>query len=91
MHYSAPALNSAFASSFQKAGWDSSITRYYLTRDPSLLRRCIDLPASEQKQLLTAAGAKMYPSFNQTDFVKDKMVPELDLDRDVGRSPSTCS
>ena len=75
--YSPVALNKAFASAFERAEWKSSIAPYYLTRDPDLLRRCVNLPAPDQKRLLEEAGATIYRTSNQTDFLKNKVAVEV--------------
>lgn len=71
-------LNNAFAEEFQKYSWADSRYNYYITLNRELMEKSILMPAKEQKEFLIANGEKepIY-SYNQTDFVKDKIAVEV--------------
>lgn len=77
MHFSPAALNEALKSAFRAAKWESQVTTYFLSRDVEQLRKGVNLPAAEQKQLLELGESPVYRSSNQTDFVKDKVAVEV--------------
>ncbi len=57
--------------------WESVRTNYWVCRDAATNRRIIDLPPAEQEAVITDAGFEALPSYNQTDFVKDKVAVEV--------------
>ncbi len=70
-------LNRAFADRFQAAGWGESRTSYWVTKDYNLIRGTMHLPPTEQRQQIEAAGHVPIFSYNQTDFVKDRVAVEI--------------
>jgi hypothetical protein len=48
-----------------------------LTEDEKLIRKTMHLTAAEQKAEIEGAGKKAIFSFNQTDFVKDRIAVEV--------------
>lgn len=71
-------LNSAFSSAFNKLGWKESRYSYYITLDRELMEKSVLMPAKEQKDFLIKNGdTKPIFSYNQTDFVKDKIAVEV--------------
>lgn len=70
-------LNAAFNEAFKAKGWQEKRTSYWVTRDAQLIRKTMSLPASEQKQAIIAAGEKPIASYNQTDFVKERVAVEV--------------
>ena len=75
--YSPVDLNKSFASALDGLGWHESRTSYWVTADAKLIRQTLPLPAREQKQAIIDAGEKPIFSFNQTDFVKQRIAVEL--------------
>lgn len=76
--YSPSELNDAFEKEFYKLKWDESRYSYYITLNRDLMEQSIPMSANEQKDFLIANGEKepIY-SYNQTDFVKDKIAVEI--------------
>lgn len=72
------ALNEAFNSEFYKRRWEESRYNYYITLNRELMEKSVLMPAKEQKDFLVTNGEKepIY-SYNQTDFVKDKIAVEV--------------
>lgn len=75
--YSPTVLNASFKSIFEGLGWSEARYSYYITLDRELMLLSLDLPAHEQKKLLESKGEKPIFSYNQTDFVKDKVAVEV--------------
>lgn len=75
--FSPTAMNMAFHVSFAKSSWSESRTSYWVTDDYSLIRRTLPLSAAEQKREIEAAGKRAIFSYNQTDFVKNRVAVEV--------------
>ena len=77
--YSAPALARAFSAELQSRGWQSARISHWTTSDPKAILRGVELPAAEQKAEIEEAGLAPIQSYNQTDFVKDRIAVEVQL------------
>lgn len=76
--FSPPAINESFNIAFSKRGWGESRYNYYITLNRDLMEKSISLSAKEQKDFLIQHGEKApIFSYNQTDFVKDKIAVEV--------------
>lgn len=75
--YAPKRLNKRFKSEFRKAYWEESRTNYWVTDDYELIRKTLHLSAGEQKKEIIAAGHRAISSYNQTDFVKNRVAVEL--------------
>ncbi len=71
-------LNEAFNTEFYIRKWAESRYNYYITLNRELMEKSVLMSAKEQKEFLIANGEKkpIY-SYNQTDFVKDKIAVEV--------------
>jgi len=76
--YSPIDINKAFDREFSKKKWVQSRYNYYITLNRELMDQSVLMPAKEQKDFLIKHGEKkpIY-SYNQTDFVKDKIAVEV--------------
>lgn len=76
--YSPIDLNNEFKRHFRSKGWEESRYNYYITLNRELMEKSINLSAKEQKKFLIAHGEKdpIY-SYNQTDFVKNRIAVEV--------------
>ena len=77
MLYAPKELNIEFKDRFESLGWDESRTSYWVTSDAQLIRRTIQMPAAEQKKQIEDAGLNPIYSYNQTDFVKNRVAIEV--------------
>jgi hypothetical protein len=75
--YSPKALNFCFKNLLKKKGWEESRVSYWVTSDEKLIRKTYQIPPIEQKKLILEAGATPIFSYNQTDFVKDRVAIEV--------------
>lgn len=75
--YSPIALNKAFHDALQKRKWEEDRVSYWVTSDAELIRQTLLLSTAEQKTAIETAGKKPIFSYNQTDFVKDRIHIEV--------------
>ena len=76
--YSPVDLNKEFNKEFQKLGWNETRYSYYITLDRELMEKSIPMSSNEQKKFLEDNGEKSpIFSYNQTDFVKNKIAVEV--------------
>ena len=76
--YSPKELNKEFEKKFAARNWGESRYSYYITLDRELMEQSILMPTNKQRKFLQDNGEKspIY-SYNQTDFVKDKIAVEV--------------
>lgn len=75
--YSPKDLNDSMRDGFRSRGWEPRLASYYVTRDAKLIRKTLNLSPEEQKRQIEEAGEECTRSFNQTDFVKDRIAVEV--------------
>jgi hypothetical protein len=75
--FSPTAMNACFKHELEKHGWEPSRTDYWVTADHKLIRQTVGLPADEQKRLIQEAGEIPLATYNQTDFIKDRVQIEV--------------
>ncbi len=77
--YSPKAMNEAMEAGFAACAgaWRSVRTDYFVCEDADTNRRIIDLPILEQRSVIRDAGFEPIRSYNQTDFVKDRVAVEV--------------
>jgi len=75
--YSPIDMNNEFKQRFTNLDWAGTRTAYWVTEDARLIRRTMHLSAAEQKAEIEAQGLRPIYSYNQTDFVKDRVAVEV--------------
>ncbi len=75
--YSPVDMNKAFHGELTLRDWHESRTAYWVTSDYRLIRKTMQLTPEQQYQEITGAGASPIRSYNQTDFVKDRIAIEV--------------
>jgi len=75
--FSPKEMNKSMGEEFRKREWRESRTSYWVTRNARLIRATMTLPIEEQKKAIEAAGEDPIYSYNQTDFVKDRVAVEV--------------
>ena len=75
--YSPIDLNSAIAASFKERGWEQRRQGFWVTGDERTVRRIVSLSPDKQRQAIKAAGQQPIHSYNQTDFVKERVAVEV--------------
>jgi len=77
--YSPIDLNASFKRLLRARGWEESRVSYWVTKSEKLIRKTLTMPAAEQKKEILDAGETPIFSYNQTDFVKDRVAVEVQL------------
>lgn len=75
--YSPIDLNCMFKKELYKHGWEESRVSYWVTKDEKLIRRTISMPLDMQKQEIEKQNETAIFSYNQTDFVKNRVAIEV--------------
>ncbi len=75
--YSPIDMNAAFKRLLRKKAWEESRVSYWVTSSEKLIRKTLTMNADEQKREIEAAGEIPIFSYNQTDFVKDRVAIEV--------------
>ena len=70
-------MNMAFTHLLRGHDWRENRVSYWVTRTEKLIRKTLEMSAEEQKLEIEAAGEKPIFSYNQTDFVKDRVAIEV--------------
>lgn len=70
-------MNQRFKDELGKRGWKERRAEFWVTRDEQVVRGIIGLPPEEQKQRIVEAGLEPIYSYNQSDFVKERVVVEV--------------
>lgn len=77
MLYSPKDMNKAFEREFKAHHWSSTKVDYWVTGTESLIRATMALDPEDQRQAIIDAGEKPLKSYNQTDFVKERVAVEV--------------
>lgn len=75
--YSPIDLNNSFKELLRKRNWEESRVGYWVTKDEKLIRKTLALEPDEQKKVILEAGNEPIYSYNQTDFVKERIALEV--------------
>jgi hypothetical protein len=70
-------MNIAFKDLLRAKGWQENRVSYWVTRNEKLIRKTLTMSPEEQKREIEAAGEKAIYSYNQTDFVKERVAIEV--------------
>lgn len=77
LKYSPIDMNSSFANLLKARSWQESRVTYWVTHDEKLIRQTLTQTANEQKLEIERAGLTPILSYNQTDFVKERVAIEV--------------
>jgi hypothetical protein len=75
--YSPDDMNKMFKEQLSKYNWKESRVSYWVTKNESLIRQTLTKSPDIQKQEIEAQGEIAIRSYNQTDFVKDRVALEI--------------
>lgn len=79
MLYAPTALNKRYGEEFNKRGWQSQTTHNWLSEHLDDIKKIARLPTGEQLAYLEQLGREKLHTYNQTDFVKDRVAVEMQL------------
>lgn len=77
LFYSPKDMNKAFSAGFEQTGWRERRNQFWVTDDAKVLRGIYNLSEQEQRKAIKASGHTPIMSYNQTDFVKDRVAVEV--------------
>ena len=75
--YSPIEMNKSFKKLLEPKKWIESRVSYWVTKDEKLIRKTLTMPPDKQKEEIEQAGSSPIFSYNQTDFVKDRVAIEV--------------
>lgn len=75
--YSPVGMNADFKRLLRDKSWEESRVSYWVTKSEKLIRKTLTMTPKEQKKEIEAAGEVPIFSYNQTDFVKDRVAVEV--------------
>lgn len=75
--YSPIEMNHEVHKNFEIKGWSEHRTSYWVTSDAKLIRKTMQMKPPEQKAEIEQAGFIPIMSYNQTDFVKERVAVEV--------------
>lgn len=75
--YSPIDMNRAFRDGLKARGWSERRRTFWLSADERLMRSIYGLPEEEQKLAIQKAGHTPIMTYNQTDFVKERVAVEV--------------
>lgn len=76
LKFSPKAMNREFRARLNETQWEESRVTYWVTKSEKLIRATLTKTAQEQKAEIIAQGEAIL-SYNQTDFVKDRVALEV--------------
>jgi hypothetical protein len=75
--YSPIDMNNSFREKLTKLSWAESRVSYWVTKDEKLIRKTLTMSPENQKTEIESTGEKAIFSYNQTDFVKNRVAVEV--------------
>lgn len=75
--YSPTSMNEIIKENFNARGWQGRQQDFYVTSDAPTLKRIHALDTDAQRDAIVEAGFTPIRSYNQTDFVKDRVAVEV--------------
>ncbi len=75
--YSPIEMNKLFKILLGSKKWKESRVSYWVTKDDKLIRKTLAMPPETQKEEIERTGFSPIFSYNQTDFVKDRVAIEV--------------
>ena len=70
-------MNKQFKDGFEERGWQQRRATFWVTHNERLLRNVYEMSGDEQKYEIEKAGYEPIMSYNQTDFLKDRVAVEV--------------
>jgi len=75
--YSPVEMNSLFRDLLRKRKWSESRVSYWVTKSEKLIRKTLTMAPAQQRKEIEASGEVPIFSYNQTDFVKERVAIEV--------------
>lgn len=75
--YSPIEMNKAFKTGFTALGWEERRQQFWVTSDSVVTQSIYEATPEDQKDAIEKAGLPPIMSYNQTDFVKERVAVEV--------------
>ena len=75
--YSPIRMNSEFRKRLNKKRWQENRINYWVTKNHNLIRKTLNMSPDNQKKEIETSGEQPIMSYNQTDFIKDRVAVEV--------------
>jgi hypothetical protein len=75
--YSPIDMNNEFKNKLSHLNWNESRVSYWVTKNEKLIRKTLTMEPEYQKKEIEETGESPIFSYNQTDFVKDRVAIEI--------------
>ena len=75
--YSPIEMNGEFKKLINQKNWKESRVNYWVTKNEKLIRQTLTMNQEDQRREIEATGEAPIMSYNQTDFVKDRVAVEV--------------
>lgn len=75
--YSPIDMNNEFKNKLTPLNWNESRVSYWVTKNEKLIRKTLTMEPEYQKKEIEETGESPIFSYNQTDFVKDRVAIEI--------------
>ncbi len=72
-------LNQAFKTLLYEKGWEERRRNFFVSIDPNIVKMIEPLDYQSQKKVLKEINHPLFDSYNQTDFLKDRIAVEVQL------------
>lgn len=70
-------MNKEFGHQLKSLGWSESRVSYWVTKDERIIRKTLPMDVDDQKKEIQDSGLEPIYSYNQTDFVKQRIAVEV--------------
>lgn len=77
MLFSPTDLNEMMKNRFKSTSWEERRTGYWVTEDARLIRQTMHMSPGQQRKAIEEADHTPIQSYNQTDFVKERVAVEV--------------
>jgi hypothetical protein len=77
--YNPGSLNEEFKKELYKLSWEERRRNFFVSTDPKVVKQLEPLEYKKQKEILDKLGLPLHSSFNQTDFLKNRIAVEVQL------------
>jgi hypothetical protein len=77
--FTTDALKQEFKKHLYSKGWGKRRRDFYVSTEPDIVRQLEPLEYDKQKELLLKINHPLLSSYNQTDFIKNKIAVEVQL------------
>jgi len=75
--YAPREFNRSFKLSFEARGWNERRNSYWVTANQDIVRKTMQMKPPDQRKAISDSGVTPIKSYNQTDFVKDRVAVEV--------------